>query len=115
MGREPPQAFYYQPEIPEYLLPLWSAFNDLSSERQIGMGLGPISRSKIRQYVADEMGLAGDAADAAFRVLTKADEAYLSMSNSKDKDKQADEIPISDTGAVRRMLHRLSVRAKKKP
>jgi hypothetical protein len=53
-----------------------AAFNDLGTERAIGMSMGPIPWSKIVQY-AEFAGLEGDVAFAFVAIIRKMDNEYL--------------------------------------
>jgi hypothetical protein len=92
------------------------AFGDLSTERQIGMGLGPIPRSAILNY-ATEHGLLGDEIYRFEDIIRSIDSEYLSMINTvKDKDEaalvRADDIE-GMKGVVARMKARAATATKK--
>ncbi len=116
-GRDPPDAYYTQPRIEDCNVFHWEAFHDLSTERQIGMGLGPIPRSSIMDY-ARESELFGDAAEQFAAIIRAVDTEYLRMANSgvsKDtKKKQHTEIPVTDTVGIKQLLMGLGARAKAK-
>lgn len=116
-GRDPPDVFYTQPYIEEGNAFYWEAFHDLSTERQIGMGVGPIPRSAIKSY-AYESGLFGDDAEQFATIIRMVDAEYLRMSNSmtgsKDNKKKHTEIPVNDTQGVKQLLMGLGTRAKAK-
>lgn len=81
-----PQWFLDQPVIPEGAEFFYNAFWDLSTERQIGMGLGPIPTSRIDER-AREAGLDYDTALMFRQVIRAMDTAYLKeaqkLSNTK--------------------------------
>lgn len=61
---------------------LWSAFWELSTERQMGMGAGPIPVSKIRSHASDF----GIDVTSFVRIMRRMDDAYLShLSRSSDQ------------------------------
>jgi hypothetical protein len=59
---------------------LWNAFWELSTERPIGMGTGPIPVSKIRSHARDF----GMDAASFVRIMRRMDEEYLSHANRQD-------------------------------
>lgn len=81
---EPPPQFFEQPEIEPHQKLYWDAFHELSTERQIGMGAGPIPRSAIKVY-ADELGIVGDDYDPFHLIIRKMDNEYLSLLHSSHK------------------------------
>lgn len=107
-GDEPPQAYHDQPDV----LPIsdfaWQAFTDLSSERGIGMGLGPIPFGAIVRY-ADLYGLSVDEFDGLRLIIGEVDGFYLAQQSSKsDRDpKVRSLVPISDTAGVSALLSRM--------
>jgi hypothetical protein len=115
-GGEPPRQFFEQPEIDPSLSLHWEAFWDLATERPIGMGVGPIPRSKMRDHVQNEIGLAGDARDRFCAVLIALDDEYLTLANETKKPKPGmrDEVPPDDAQGVKTILQRV-VASKKIP
>jgi hypothetical protein len=112
-GKEAPQQLYQQPELTDVESYYLDVFYILSSERSIGMSLGPIPYSAIRSY-ADEHDIVNrDEFDYFFGILRVLDAEYISLANSSDKNK-ADMIPISEVDEQHRMFARLKARAKKK-
>lgn len=112
-GREPPPQFYERPDISDHLRFYWDAFIELSSERQIGMGVGPIPRSAVLNY-AREFGIGSrDGFYHLYRIIQAVDEDYLSVINSTPK---ADEkqVPIENAEAARAIFHRLGNEMKAK-
>lgn len=77
----PPAEFFERPDIELHLGLLWEAFSELSTERQFGMGVGPIPRSKIKDYLTQELDLSGDAYEHAYAVMRRVDGEYVSMIN----------------------------------
>lgn len=109
-GREPHPAFYQQPEILPWNSFYWEAFHELSTERQIGMGLGPIPRSCIMAYAA-EQDLLGDAAEHFLDIIRRVDVEYLQSANSSSKDQPDTGVSPNDTVGVGQVLERLKARA----
>lgn len=93
---------------------LWNAFWELSTERQLGMAVGPIPRSKIREYASNELGLQGDALDRAITIIRKADDAYVGMTNktSDGEPELADSAKATDAEGVKRVMRGLGNRFK---
>lgn len=83
-GIEPPAWFFEQPEIDPHLHFHWEAFGELSTERQIGMGIGPIPWSAIKAY-AEEFGIVGDEFESFLHIMRAMDSEYLSQANSSHK------------------------------
>lgn len=114
-GRAVPPSFLQQPELAIHLRAERVAFSDLSTERQIGMGLGPIPRSKIIEYGAAELGLDGDELDRFCRVIRRVDADYLDSVNTPravDDESVSDKAAMTDVAGVERVLKSV---AKKKP
>jgi len=82
LGREPLPQFFEQPDIPAGDTIYWSAFADLSTERQIGMSIGPIPRSKTRAYATDELDLHGEAHEHFCAVIDLMDAAFVQQANA---------------------------------
>ncbi len=61
----------------------WSAFRSLSTDRQIGMGLGPISWSSIDRF-ASRYGLVGDDFDRLCSLMQAMDAAYRDYHQKKE-------------------------------
>lgn len=101
-GRDPPAPFFEQPEIRPDLQHYWMAFHDLGTERQIGMGVGPIPRSRLLDYAHDDLGLDGDDLDRFCAVIRMMDDEYVAMANggSKDRDRGSPAARVDDPKAV---------------
>ena len=114
-GRNAPDAFYDRPEIEPHLIWLWNAFWELGTERQLGMSIGPIPGSKIREYLRDEMELTGTEYDRARAIIRKADDAYCGMLNSRkgDEPRLTDQAKATDVEGVKRVMRRLDKRRTK--
>lgn len=97
----------------EHLQFYWSAFNDLTTERQIGMGVGPIPYSSIRNYAADYRISGRDEFDYFLRLITAMDTKYLSIVNSSNREPEL--VPISDVEGQHRLFARIAERAKNAP
>jgi hypothetical protein len=109
-GKEPPAQYFDMPELPEHLHFYWIAFNDLNGERQIGMGVGPIPRSKIRDY-AIENGMDGvDEIERLCRVIMEMDVEYVGHANASEKDKSVF-VPVTDIEGQKELFARIKARA----
>ena len=113
-GREAPDDFYDRPEIAQHLGWLWSAFWELTSERQLGMAIGPIPGSKIREYMRDELGLDGAQYDYACTVIRNVDNEYVAMLNRRRDEgpEMADTAKVTDPEGVKRVVRGLGNRYK---
>lgn len=117
-GREPPSAYYEQPEINPDCDIYWRAFCDLTTERSLSMSVGPIPRSRIRQYGVEVLELEADALERFCAILGRVDDDYTEMVNarltSKDRPgKLRAEASMSDPDAVRSLFR--GMRAQSKP
>lgn len=63
----------------------WSAFRSLSSDRQVGMGLGPISWLSIDR-LASRYGLIGDDFDRLVSLIQAMDAAFRGYHQKKSDD-----------------------------
>lgn len=79
------------------------------------MGVGPIPRSKIREYVINELELCGAARDRAVTIIRRADDAYVGMTNKTDDGEPdlADSAKATDAEGVKRVMRGLGNRFKK--
>jgi len=114
-GRDAPDAFYDRPEIAPHLNWLWAAFWELGTERQLGMTVGPIPGSKIREYLRDEMELTGAEYDRAQAIIRRADDAYCGMLNARKGDEPvlSDAAKATDAEGVKRVISKLGRRKTK--
>ena len=115
LGRSVPEGFLNQPSIAPQNLFLWDAFWELSSERQMGMGLGPIPYRALRSY-ADDGGIVGDHFDLFRSVIRQLDGEYLARQSPKTSDtKMRDTVDVNDIDGVRSLLKRLAKPASADP
>ena len=116
-GREVPLEFYERPEIEPHLTWLWSAFWELGTERQLGMVIGPIPVSKIREYLRDELSLRDAEYDHARAVIRRVDGAYTAMLNRRKEDgpEMADTAKATDSEGMKRVVRGLGNRFIKAP
>ena len=114
-GRDAPDGFHDRPEVEPHLTWLWNAFWELSTERQLGMTIGPIPGSKIREHLRDEMELTGVDYDHARAIIRKADDAYVGMLNVRkgEEPRLSDQAKATDTEGVKRVMRGLSKRRTK--
>lgn len=66
---------------------MFDAFADLSTERQVGMGVGPIAYRSIVWYFQERQGLEGEALDEACTLFVVFDALYLKHRAEEDKKK----------------------------
>jgi hypothetical protein len=72
-----------RPTVPDHLVFLWKAFWDLSSDRQVGMALGPIPWSSIDRYSVRHGVNNIDEFEYMLALLKGMDEVYLEYQNKK--------------------------------
>jgi hypothetical protein len=110
-GREPPDAYYERPEIEPHLTWLWNSFWELSTERQIGMAIGPIPVSKIREYLRDEMELTGPEYERARTIIRRVDDAYSAMLNRPRNSGpgMSDSAKVTDPEGIKRVVRGAAV------
>lgn len=115
-GQDVPKEFFEQPEIDPRVEPHWLAFDELGTERAIGMGVGPIPASKIRHYAATELELQGDALEEFCTIIMRADNEYLALVNKPKEANRPSGIPVSDPEGMKRMFDRVEkVQSERKP
>lgn len=78
------------------------------------MGVGPIPRSKIRQYAIEELDLHGADLERAVTIIRRADDAYVGMANKTNdgEPEMADSAKATDPEGVKRVLRGLGNRFK---
>jgi len=114
-GRNAPDGYYDRPEIEPHLTWLWNAFWELGTERQLGMAVGPIPVSKIREYLRDELELDGVEYDRARTIIRRMDDTYSSMVNRSKTDEpvRSDAAKATDVEGVKRVMRGLDKRRTK--
>jgi hypothetical protein len=101
-----------------HLVEIWSAFFDLNSERQNGMGPGPIPSSKIREFAREQMEYEGEEAERFFIIIRRVDSEYLDLNNSSNKPTDAKierEASVDDAEGMHSIMRSIADRKKKKP
>lgn len=88
-GRPAPEPYLDRPEIWPLSEFYWHAFNDLASERQIGMGVGYIPWSKAKEYASHHGVDAGGAFDRFWAIVRAVDVESVKLSNAVKKDEDA--------------------------
>ena len=108
-GRDAPAEFYERPEIASHLTLIWNAFWELGTERQLGMSVGPIPGSKIREYLREELELHGAEYERARAIIRKADDAWLGILNARkdEEPKVSDMAKATDAEGVKRVMRGL--------
>lgn len=85
------------------------AWNDLSTERPIGMVEGYLPRSKIKQYGIEDLGLEGDQLEFFISVISKTDTGYLTASSAiRSDNKVRDVVSKNDVSGIKALLSRLA-------
>ena len=78
-----PEAIEALEKAPKMRWPFyWTAFNDLGTERQLGMSMGPIPVSKIEWY-GRKLGLDGRELAVFEHVIRRVDIHYLNRQSEK--------------------------------
>jgi len=86
-GQRPPSWYYEEPDVPPGFDFMMSEFSDLSTERQIGLAIGPIPVSKIRERQRE---LDLDAwAGTVFKTVITAMDAEFRAWVSREKERNA--------------------------
>ena len=85
-GRQPPDWFMEDMELGPMEVFYIRQFFDLSTERQIGMAIGPIPVSKIKEY-GKRAGLEPDVLMVYEYVMKAMDNAYLEHIQEQNKKK----------------------------
>lgn len=109
LGRPVPEGFVNQPMIEPQNVFLWDAFWELSSERQIGMGLGQIPYRALRSFAGDH-GIAGDQFDRFRSVIRQLDGEYLARQTPKPTEEKGMRavVDVNDVAGVQGLLKRLA-------
>lgn len=114
-GIDPPEQYYTRPAFDDPMVGmLHAAFHEVSTERQMGMGMGPIPLSVLRSYVAVEYGalLGEDSCERMIDALRMIDAGYLKLQLDKSDDKAPDPTAGDGDGAaparVKKMLTNLA-------
>lgn len=95
----------------------FEAFWELSSDRQIGMGLGEIPFSAIDRYAVRYKIVSVDRFDEFRRVMRRMDAEYRSLATSKSKGDEAENgetVSANDTNGIKSMLARFNARFRAK-
>jgi len=74
-----------EPQVPEHLADVWSAFQTITTSRQIGFGaVGPLAYRDMLLYL-DENGIGDkDERDEMLYLLREMDAEYLHQVNTRD-------------------------------
>jgi hypothetical protein len=75
-----------EPELADHLAFEFGAFNDLSRDRDVGFGLGPIPWCAMDAY-ARRLDLVGDDFDRFVLILSKVDDAFRQHCEEKNEAK----------------------------
>lgn len=81
-----PDPFYERPEIEARSLFFWNALNDLETERSYGMSIGPIPRSKAREYAIEHGLTDDDEVDDFWSIIRKLDNEAARLRSPKSSD-----------------------------
>lgn len=110
-----PDGFANRPELTPLEVFYWTAFRDLGTERQIGMGLGPIPWSSARAYADLNSICDPDDFDNFWTIIGTVDAEYLKSQNEKSTPskpaKSGDKIETSD-GPISKAMQKKKGKAK---
>jgi hypothetical protein len=109
-GIEPPTWYVDRPEIEPHLQFHWDAFNELATERQIGMAMGPIPRSAIKAYAA-EFSFTADEFDDFNQIIRAMDAEYMSLIHKKPQQEKGMVAPVDDLEATKAVFDVIKARA----
>jgi hypothetical protein len=84
----PVKEFDDQPELFNDMIPFWQAFHELSTSRQMGMGLGYIPYSTIVDYLNEEQIFNINERDEYRQWIQTIDRIYVELQNVKTKESQ---------------------------
>jgi hypothetical protein len=108
-GRPLPSEFYNQPELWIESEFYWRAFSQISADRHLGMGLGPIPFSSLLRW-AEVYGIGTvDEFDTFSSIVGAIDSEYLKINAPKAEgdNKMRSLVSVSDTAGVGALLDRL--------
>jgi hypothetical protein len=95
-----PDKIKNKPEVKLGLELYWKAFQDLSSDRDIGMGVGPIPWSSMNEWGARNH-IRGDDFERFVAVLRGMDSIYMDKQSKKAKGKMGKSKGLSKAKAMR--------------
>lgn len=73
------------------------------------MGMGPIPRSKIIDYAAEELGLGEDETDRFYSIIRQMDDEYMRLNSSKT-DRPLNEVSVDDVDGVKSIFRGFELR-----
>lgn len=86
-GKPLPAAIQNAPDLSLLAIPYWQGFNELSTSRDMGFGIGYIKYSEISSYL-DEHDIDGIEERQLFRrMINLIDSIYISHQNKKSETK----------------------------
>lgn len=114
LGRPVPEPFLDQPEILPESMFYWSAYCNLVTERQIGMGIGPIPISKAREY-AEREGISDREWDDFWGIIREVDADHIRLINKPKEDVPVSgkSVSVMDAEGMKEKMERLKVKQMK--
>jgi len=88
-----PQSFLDQPELTQESAPYYLAFNEVSTSRQMGMGLGHIPYSEITGYLNENDIDHPEDRKRYRKFIVLLDNLYVKKSNEKSENKSKKKSP----------------------
>lgn len=100
-GMPLPDRIKNKPEIIPGLEIYWKAFTELTADRSIGMGEGPIPWTAMNQW-AIRHGFRGDEFDRLIDIIREVDTAYMELRNKAHKKAMGKPSTSSTSGSKMR-------------
>lgn len=111
-GRQLPDAFLDRPRLAAEWEFFWTAFWELTTDRQLGFGVeGRIPSTSIRAYAADHGFDDPDLYRWFLAIIREMDAEYLGMRVPRQSQMLA-EIPVSDGAGIAALVKRLAKKPK---
>jgi hypothetical protein len=95
-----PERIANKPEIKPGLELYWKAFQDLSSDRDVGMGVGPIPWTAMHNWAARNH-IRGDDFERLVMVLRGLDAVYMDKQGKKARGKMGKSKSLSKAKGMR--------------
>lgn len=108
-GRDPPQEFLNPPRIPPHLIFYSDAFWRLHHDRPVGMAVGRIPWTAMKDYAAHYR-VEGDDFDRFITLLVAQDSEYLAVTQRRDGNEGAWTVDTDDAEGVSGLFARIQQR-----
>lgn len=109
MGRQVPAGYHDRPDILPVASFYWTAFCDLETERSVGMAVGPIPRSRAREYAIEHGITDADAFIEFWIVIARLDNEAGKVRRAKEPEEEmADKVSVKDVSGVKTMMRNIN-------